>query len=142
MMVVAITMTTLGCTDPPRPPASDIPKIVMDYDPDLTDHTIIYIHGIGETRYDSITLKIDEYTAVVKNNSFSLEYNTNRTELNLVAELWLDNNFYYYNATYNLVLMENVVYEITYYDGRTRNVRYVDLPYSERFTKVVIDLDE
>ncbi len=139
LVVVIIAMSTLGCTDPPKPPASDLPKLVVDYNPLSANHTILYVHGIGETRYQNITLKINDDILIQKNDSFSLEYRTNMTQLHIVLELWLDNNFYYYNASYSLVLIEDIVYEITRADGEIDVVRHGDLPYSERLTKVVIE---
>ncbi len=141
LVVIAIVMTTLGCTDPPRPPASVIPKLVVDYNPEAINHTILYVHGIGETRYDNLTLKLDDVIEMEKNDSFSIEYRTNKTQFHITIEIWLDNNFYYYNASYSLVLLDNIVFEITDADGSTTNIRDTGLPYSVRLTKVVIELN-
>ncbi len=140
LVMIAIAMSTLGCTSPPKPPASDIPIVVIDYNGTVENHTILYIHGLVETRYDNIRLIINE-KELVHNNSFSLEYHTNLEYFNLEIKIWLDNNFYYHNASYRLILTENIVYEVSYHDETTTDIRYIDLPFGERLTKAVMDRD-
>lgn len=138
-LVVFIIFGTLGCTDTPRYPASDIPVIVIDYDD--TDNTILYLRGMSDIRYDSISFIINN-EAIVKNNSFSMEHNIDLEYFELEVLVWLDDNFYYHNASYTLMLEDNIMlYEITS-GTETSVVRESSLPYAQRLTKVVVDIDE
>ncbi len=139
-VVALVAIATLGCTSPPKPPASDIPLVVIDYNGTLENHTLLYVRGLENTRYDSINLIIND-KELVYNNSFSLEYHTNLDYFGLEIKIWLDNNFYYHNASYRLTLTENIVYEVMYPDERIKEIQYIDLPFAERFTKVVVDGD-
>ncbi len=139
-MVTLFAFATIGCSDPPRPPASDIPILLIDYETTLDNHTALYIHGRDKTRYDSITLTINEMV-LSKNNSFSLEYHTDLEQFDLEIEIWLGNNFYHHNASYKLTLIDNYVYEVTYPDESITNIRYTDLPFSTRLAREVMEKD-
>ncbi|MFO7992083.1 MAG: hypothetical protein R6U61_07320 [Thermoplasmata archaeon] len=134
IMVIILTLLMAGCSNPPKPPASELPKLTVDYDLnyDEDDIIIFYIHGIEETRYSNISLHINEELIAFKNNSFSLEHKMEFQNFSINVDVWLLNKHYNYNATYEPSEKEDIIYEVTYYDGDTIEIGLDDFPFTER----------
>ncbi len=133
LVVVLLTLSLAGCTNPPKPPGSDIPKMVLDYqiDQELQNKSIIYIHGVDDTRYTNITLKIDNETVVQKEEAFCIEYDLNKKQFNITVDVWEDLDHYNFNASVEVFPNQKIVYRLTYYDDEVKNIELKDLPHSE-----------
>lgn len=134
VVILFIFAAMAGCTNPPTPPASEMPKLVIDYDinEEGRNETIIFIHGLDETRYSRITLFIDDEEIANKTDTFSVERRTDLREFNLTVNVTHLEERYNYNASFEVVREEDLIYEITYYDEETKEVKYEDLPLVER----------
>ncbi len=134
VVVLLISVAFAGCSEPPSSPVSELPKIVIDYEHKLEEKnsTIIFIHGMDEIRYTNISIYINESRVLFQNETFSAEHKTNLTHFNLTVNVWLNKEWYNYNATYKVSQKEDMIYKITYSDGETKKVKPEDLPYVER----------
>lgn len=138
LLMFASTMG-LGCLDsPPSPPASKLPKIVVDLykSPDTGNNSIIYIHGLEEVRYTNITLKLNDETVVQRNETFSVEYHTNLTEFEIYSEIHDDEDGYYFNSAFTVSEKEELAYRVVDEEGDSEKIKKEDLPYVERFQQM------
>lgn len=136
-ITLLLSISIIGCMDSPtQPPAYNIPKLVIDHAEPEGNTTIIYIHGLEEVKYDNITLKVDNETVEQKFDSFSLEYETNRTEFSLDAYVSHEENRFNFNATLQFSDQEENIYSIEYYDEEIEKLKKDDLPYVERFNQI------
>lgn len=134
IMVIILTLLMAGCSNPPKPPASELPKLTVDYDGihGEKDLTIFYIHGIEETRYSNISLRLNDELITFKNDTFCLEHKMEFQNFSIAVDVWLLNKHYNYNGTYNISKEEEIIYEVTYYDGDMEEIKLDDFPFVER----------
>ncbi len=140
-VILLIGVAFVGCnTDPPRPPAYDMPKIVLDYSVQLErpNETVIFIHGVEDVMYDRLVLEIDNETVMNKTNAFSIEYKTNRTSFFLNTRVYRDEDMYNFNATIETFHNDEVLYRftLTHLDGTEENIRPQNLPFVRRMNKM------
>ncbi len=134
-IVILLTVSILGCLNGPSPPGVDRPSIAVDYNEE-TDESIIYIRGVELTRFDNITLYLDEKEITIY-NAFSLEERTNRSEFYIDVYASRDDKVYNYNASFEVRPEiedekndEPIIFKVTYYDGEQEYKRENDLPFS------------
>lgn len=132
--VLLISTALAGCSEPPSPPVSEIPKIVIDneHNPEDNNSTIIFVHGMDEIRYNNISIYINKTRVMFREDTFCTEYKTNLTHFNLTIDICLDEKKYNYNASYKMSPKVDIVYKITYLDGDTKKIKQGQLPYVER----------
>jgi len=141
-LVIFISIGVAGCTNPPSPPGSEIPMVVIDYlNSDRYDnidqnYSIIYIHGLDEIRYKNITITINNETVSKRNHTFSAEVSTNLTEFTLDIDVYHYKKHFNYNATFEISEKKKIMYKITYYDLETKEVERDDLPYTEKLDQI------
>lgn len=141
-LVILLSFGVAGCTNPPSPPGSEIPMVIVDYVPshkyDNVDenHTIIYVHGLDEIRYKNITLKINNKTIQKRNHTYSAEITTNLTEFKLVIDIYHYKKHFNFNATFKISEKKNIMYKITYLDLETKEVEKDELPYTEKLDQI------
>ena len=148
-LVVLISISMAGCTNPPSPPGSEIPMVIIDYvssfkyDNVEKNHTIIYVHGLDEIRYENITIKIDNKTVAKRNHTYSLEHTTNLNKFNLTVDVYHNNNnkerYFNFNATFEISDKKKIMYEITYPDLERKEVEKDELPYSEKLDQIEVE---
>jgi len=136
LVVVLLTLSLAGCSNPPKPPGSDIPKLVLDYDidHDTQNKSIIYVHGVDDVRYTNISLKIDNKTVVYKEEAFCIEYDLYKDRFNITLDVWLELEHYNFNVSVEVFPSfprQKIVYRLTYYDEEVKKIELNDLPYSE-----------
>ena len=109
MVVLILTVSSLGCLSPPAPPPmSRMPKVIIDH-VEQDDVFAVYVHGMSDYRYDRIEIRIDNESVYSMNHTFQGAALTNLTSFTLnitVIDLpneGTDIDTYYYNATVNLV---------------------------------------
>ncbi len=109
LVVLILTVSSLGCLSPPAPPPmSRMPKVIIDH-VEQDEVFAVYVHGISDCRYDRIEIKIDNESAFAMNHTFQGSALTNLTSFSLnITVIDLPNeggnaDVYYYNATVNLV---------------------------------------
>lgn len=136
--VLFIFATMAGCTNPPSPPASEIPKLVVDYDvnEEGKNETILFIHGLDEIRYSRIKLFLDDEEIANETETFSVERRTSLREFNLTVNVTHLEKKYNYNASFEVIGEEDIIYEITYHDEETKEVKLDDLPFIERLNMI------
>jgi len=139
-IVLIMGVAFVGCnTERPRPPAYDIPKIVMDYSIQEAspNETVIFIRGIEDVMYDRLFLEVNNET-IEKINAFSIEYNTNLTQFDLNVDVFRQETRYNFNATVETFENDEVIYRfnIKYFDGREDNIRPGNLPFVRSLNKI------
>ncbi len=141
-LVILLSISVSGCTNPPSPPGSEIPMVVVDYvsseryDNVDDNHTIIYVHGLDEIRYKNITIKINNKTVQRRNHTYSAEITTNLTEFELVVDVHHYKKHFNYNATFKISEKKKIMYKITYSDLETKEVEIDNLPYTEKLDQI------
>ena len=147
-LVVLISISMAGCTNPPSPPGSEIPMVIIDYVSSFNydnvdeNHTIIYVHGLDDVKYENITIKINNKTVAKRNHTYSLEHNTNLKKFNLTVDVYHnghDERYFNFNATFDIVNKKKIMYKITYSDLEKKEVEKDDLPYSEKLDQIEVD---
>ncbi|MFW6072283.1 MAG: hypothetical protein ACOC6U_02150 [Thermoplasmatota archaeon] len=141
-LIIFISFIMAGCSNPPSPPGSEIPMVVVDYIPsnryDNIDenNSIIYVHGLDEVRYQNITIKVNNKTLKTRNHTYSLEVITNLTSFELEVDVYHYDKRFDYRATFNISEKKNIMYQITYPNLETKEVNFEDLPYSEKLEQI------
>jgi len=141
-LVIFISFSIAGCSNPPSPPGSEIPMVVVDYVDSNKysnineNHSIIYVHGLDEIRYKNISIKINNKTVLSKTHTYSSEVTTNLTKFELNIKVVHYEKSFIYNATFEMSEKKDVMYKITYPDQNTNEVDIDDLPYSEKLDQV------
>ncbi len=140
-LLVLFGVAFVGCTtEPPRPPAYDMPKLVLDYSVQLErqNETVVFIHGIEDVMYDRLVLNIDDETVMNKTNAFSIEYKTNRTSFYLKTDVYRNGDWYNFNATIETHHNDDVRFRFTikHLDGTEENIRPQNLPFVRRMNKM------
>lgn len=145
MVFIFVTLITgtafVGCTtDPPRPPAYDMPKMVLDYSvqEERTNETIIFIHGVEDVMYDRLTLDVNNETVIEKINAFSIEFKTNLTSFDLNSDVYREDTRYNFNATIQTFHNDEITHRFTllYLDGSEDKVEPNELPFIRRYNKM------
>lgn len=141
-IVIILSFSAVGCTEPPSPPGSEIPMVVVDYvnsnnyEDVKENYSIIYVHGLDEVRYKKITINIENDTFPSKNHTYSSEITTNLTKFNLTIHVEQYEKHFTYNATFELSQKKNIMYQITYPNLETEEVKNEQLPFSEKLDQV------
>ncbi|MGM0405406.1 MAG: hypothetical protein ACQEQM_04620 [Thermoplasmatota archaeon] len=144
LVILLVGVAFVGCnTETPRPPAYDMPKIVLDYSVQMErpNETIIFIHGVEDVMYDRLVLELDNETVMNNTNAFSIEYKTNRTTFFLNADAYREEDMYNFNATIETYHNYEVInrFTITHLDGSEENIKPQNLPFIRRMNKMEED---
>ncbi len=133
-LIINLSVISSGCTDPPEPPGSEIPKLVIDYlgVSEGENQTAIYVHGMDEVRYDNISISINDEVVFNQRERFSIEYRTNLSSFSLEVDIQHEEDYYNYNASIDIIKGKKYVFKITYYDGEINKVKWNNLPYVEK----------
>ncbi|MFO7792863.1 MAG: hypothetical protein R6W73_07805 [Candidatus Saliniplasma sp.] len=140
LVILFAGMSFVGCTtEPPKPPAYDVPKIVLDYSEQETgkNKTAIFIHGIEDVMYDRLVLEVNNET-IEKVDAFSIEYETNLTQFEINSDVYREEDEYNFNATVETFHDDEAPnrFTITYPDENEEDIKSEDLPFIERFNKM------
>lgn len=133
-MIIILILPVMGCIDStPKPPASEIPKVIIDHnlEGEKYNDSIIYVHGFEETRYKNISISINNETVLHKNDTFAAEFRTNLTIFNLTVNVHSLDKWYNFNATFEILIREENILKITYYDGDIDRIKFNNLPFKE-----------
>ncbi|MFW6041156.1 MAG: hypothetical protein ACOC85_04910, partial [Thermoplasmatota archaeon] len=86
---------------------------------------------IEQTRYNNITIKIDNQVVLERDETFGLEYRTNLTFFKLSVDAYRANKRYHFNATFIVSQEEDIIYEVVYPDNTARKIKLGNLPFRE-----------
>ncbi|UCH89498.1 MAG: hypothetical protein JSV49_02290 [Thermoplasmata archaeon] len=96
MILISVALAS-GCLKDPEEGGHDyssIPEVIVDYDFDSEQFKIYVKSAIGDYKYETIKIKVNDYEKI-ENNTYMLSYNCNSTEYDLDVEAQVDINLVY-----------------------------------------------
>jgi len=149
VFILILIVSSLGCINGPEPPGAEVPRLIVDYDEGENDtfETIIHLRGMEAIRFENITLYLNN-SQIIRYDGYSIEHRTNLSEFHLAINATRRDNRYHFNATFTVRPEldeensdQNVIFKITYHDGKEEYINENDLPFI-RILNLVEEEDE
>jgi len=147
IFIFVLAVSSLGCINGPEPPGADIPRLIVDYDQNLNNETIIHLRGMEAIRFENMTLYLNN-SQIIKRDGYSIEHRTNLTEFYLEVNATRKEKRYHFNATFEVQpevpeedFNEEIIFKITYYDGEEQFIAEDDLPFVRILNRVEEEVD-
>lgn len=136
IIILVLASILTGCADPPAPPATEIPRVVVDFleREDDTNSTIFYIHGVEDTRYTNISLYINNTLVSNVRDSYSLEYHADGVEFNVSIRVQKEEQMFYFTGLFILVNEDDLIYNLIQ-NEEIEEIKRHQLPFINRLSR-------